>query len=518
MFILPRVRLLLLLCLAISAPIFSSSYRAQQSFHGTIPGSPIFGSGFGTVVHLHQNENYLFISAPFARAANEVVAGAVYVYKRVQGDWELLQILETDGVTDHLGSLNVYTEGKWLFISAIGTPIGPGTTILQQNITGAIAVYKFSDQSEKYEFRQLIDKNIPGLEGLTPTSLAGLDVTIPAFFNQQGASFGLTFSVNVKRGLLLVGAQYQQHSNDTGTLINSGSVYALKLSENDEWTFLQEIVSPDGPAANDTFGANVKMCGDLAIITNGSIIQIPRLTIPPFLNPPLPNTNSAVYVYQFRDCEWNFVQKLMGDQQNPAPIQTPLFCPLCTPQGCPIPCPYPAEISDSFGSSLALNCHWAVIGAGLEQLSPNGPLSGAAYIYRVARDHEGNKSLVRTQKIVSDDPNAQGFALLSLALNNKTLLISDPTHVGPQGQAQQGAFHVYNLKKGKWVFSETIFDPDGGASEFFGFGVSATKNYILAGSGTFVTGVLFLNFGNPVINTPFPFQDGTAVVYKKKKC
>jgi hypothetical protein len=429
----------------------------------------------------------------------------------------LLQIIKTSGSADHLGGWNIQTQGKWLFISSVGTPIGSDSPEPMQDLSGSISIYKFHEKTGRWEFKQLIDKTLPGLENLTPSSPEGLNVTLPAFLNQQGASFGLTFSVDVKRGLMLVGAQYQQHTDSIdNTLINSGSVFALKLID-DKWTFLQEIVNPDGSFANDTFGANVVMYDDLAIISNTPVAQQPRLTIPPYINPPLPNTNGTAYVYQFRHNQWHLVQKLMSDQTNPGNIPfTPMFC-LCQTTGCAgFPCPYICEVSDNFGSSLAMNDKWAVIGAGLEQVVPNGPLSGAVYFYHIEKNL-GIKQLVKKQKVVSDDPTTQGTAILSLAIHDDIVVITDPLHTGPQGEQQQGALLVYELKNCLWTKKATLFDPKGGSKGYFGFGAYATDHYIIGGASTFTSALLFFEFGNPIIPLDFPLQDGSAVIYKRVK-
>lgn len=518
---------LFLLCLSIG-PLFGDTFVPLQRFQGTVPGSPAFGSGYGTAVHIHQNEKYLFVSAPFARSGGLVASGVVYVYKKdCHNFWNLIQIIETKGVSDHLGGFEVLTQGKWLFISSIGTPIDGTSVDPEQDLTGSISIYKFEKATGQWEFKQFIDMNTPGLGGLSPSSPQGLNVTLPAFLFQQGASFGLTFAVDVRQGLMLVGAEYQQNTDPSGNLaMNSGSVFALKL-KHDKWTFLQEIKCPDGSFANNTFGANVEMYDDLALISNSPVAQIPRIAVPPFFNPPLPRTNGTVYVYQFKFNKWLFIQKLVGDQVNPTPIPfSPLFCNCAGQPDCPVPCPLcpppfqcidtNTQISDSFGSSLAINKNWAVIGSGLEQLEPNGPLSGAVYFYRI-QECSGKKKLVRKQKVVSNDPTTQGTALHGLAILRDTVLISDPLHTGPNGEAQQGAILVYNLKKGKWVQKATLFDPQGSANGFFGFSVYATDHYVVGGSSVFTTGLLFGEFGNPLIPPVIPFQDGSVVLYKRNK-
>jgi hypothetical protein len=317
---------------------------------------------------------------------------------------------------------------------------------------------------------------------------------------QQGASFGLNFAMDRPHGQLLVGAQYQQHTDALGNpQINSGTVYAFSYAPgSDRWMLTQRITNPEGTAANDTFGANMALDGDLALISNASVVQIPRLA--GILNPA--HTNGTVYVYQRIDGQWTYLQKLNGDQPGFAMILSPVVGP--------------CGIEDAFGSSLALDQGWAAIGAGLEQAVPGGPLGGAVYFYKV-QDSCDQKTLVRKQKVVSDDPATQGTGLLSLSLRDDTLLVSDPLHAGPAGQPNQGAVLMFQRDGRTWKRTNTLFDPQGGPSQFFGFSVSQKADLACGGGGAFVCSLLFANFGSPAIplSTTQPIANGHAALFEK---
>jgi hypothetical protein len=489
-----------------SLPILAdgSDFRPLASFSGdtAIPGSPAFGNGFGQTVHLHPSKNFLFVASPVARPDGKVVGGAVYVYRKQGRQWLLNQTITTGGTSDHLGGFRIEANGKWLFISAIGTPLGPinPDTVDQQDLTGAIQIYKLDDDSNQWQFHQSIDRTTPGLEELTPSSSLGLNVTVPAFLVQQGASFGLNFSLDRPHGQLLVGAQYQQHTDPLGApQINSGTVYAFRYAAgDDQWVLTQRITNPEGTSANDTFGANLVLDGDLALISNASVVQIPRLA--GIIDPA--RTNGTVYVYQRMGGQWTYVQKLNGDQPGPAMILSPTVGP--------------CGIEDAFGSSLALDHGWAVIGAGLEQAAPGGRLGGAVYFYDVQEQCD-QKTLVRKPKAVSNDPNTQGTALLGLSLKDDVLLVSDPLHAGPAGEARQGAVLVFQRSRKTWALTNTLFDPQGGAGQYFGFSVTQNEELAAGGSGAFVSSLLFASFGSPIIpmSTTQPVANGHAALFDK---
>ncbi|CRX37507.1 hypothetical protein [Estrella lausannensis] len=489
------------------------SYVPVQTFTAVIPGSPTLGDGFGNTVTLHEDKDWLFVTESVAEPEGTVIPGAVYYYKKKGSQFENKQILETGGIGDHLGLLDLQTHGKWLFVSAPGTPLG-NTDPSQADFTGALLIYHLEDG--EWKLRQTLDRNTPGLEDLTPANPASLNPVIPAQIFQQGASFGFNFSVDLAHGLLLVAAQYQQNLDaENQPLMNSGAVYAFHLSSSKgEWELFQKITNPAGSVANDAFGAQVALYEDMALISNGVVAQTPRLEFTavslPVPVPPLPSSpNSSVFLYHFHDKEWHHLQTVSGDQQTGTAITLgPFFSPFITG---------PVSIGDGFGCALALNKYWAVIGACFEAAAPNGSttLSGAAYFYSISGSGK-DASLVRQQKVFSDDPTTQGTSLINISLRKDTVLISDPLHVGPEGQVNQGAILVYKFHKDRWEHKDTLFDPSGAAKDFFGFGIAQNGDYVAGGTGSFTAAVTFLNVGLPLVVTPFPLNNGKVVLYKRK--
>ncbi len=458
-----------------------------------IPGSPTLQDDYGQVIYFH--DDYLFVGAPLARPdPTKVSEGAVYVYKKAGDQWINTQILITNGMLDHFSALTIKALDDWLFISGIGTPIGPipNDTAANQNFTGSIQIYRRDKHSDQYVFYQAIDRFTPGLENLTVADPGALTQPIvgPIPLIEQGAAFGLSFDLDPKNELLLVGAGAQLNIDSSGNpLINSGVVFAFKHKHN-QWKLIQTLYNPDGVAANDTFGGVVKINKKFALISNSDIFTEAHL-----------NTNSSVYLYRFHEGQWHFLQKIRGDQTS----TLPLFVPILGGN---------VLIGDNFGASIAFDGKWALIGSPFENLG-TPTVKGAAYLFKLENSHCGcGAKLVFQQKIISDDPNAL-LTGVNVALQGKTALVADPTHTGPQGQIAQGAILVYHLNK-RWTKEATLFDPNGGAFELFSNGLAVNHNLIFGGTGTALS-FLFLNRFPvpPLLDIPLPLQQNKVVIWKR---
>lgn len=467
----------IILLLLVSFEVNADTYSLTQTLSPSIAGTEGIGDGFGQTIKLY--DKWMFVSAPNASPDGKPNAGAIYIYRRKDSTWTNTQIITTGGTSDQLGSLQIEMQDNWLFVSAIGTPTGPIPSDIpsEQDFTGAILIYSYDPIDKLWKFSQSIDRNTLNLNELTPLSET-----------QQGACFGLKFSVDTKTRMLLVGAQHQQGQDGSGaSLINAGAVFVLKLNEKKQWTVVQKITNPDGVAANDTFGANICFKGRFALVSNAGIYMSPRI-----------GTNSSVYLYSYNGGQWNFLQKLTGDQAGPTTITSPSLGTIA--------------VGDGFGASLAIDDRWAIIGSPLECRTAGGPLSGAAYFYRLTKV-DGVKQLNRVQKIYSDDVSAQGTSFVHVALQGETALISDPTRTGPAGQAQGGVM-VFRFKDNKWQHAHTLYDPNGSAFDYFGVSVSKFEKYYAGGDGPVLAGQFFANIGNPVVIPPTR-NSSDVVIFQK---
>lgn len=482
---------LLIPFLIFSFALHADTFTIQQTLTPSLPGIPGIGDGFGQTVKIY--DKWLFVASPEASPDGKTGQGAIYVYRKRDNTWLNTQIITTNGISDHLGDFQIEMHDKWLFLSAVGTPIGANQddVALHQDFTGAVLIYRYDPLDRLWKFSQSIDRTTPGLSELTPASPPTIpqDPASPPSQDQQGACFGLRFGVDLKSKIMLVGAQFQQGVDVAGCPIkNSGAVYAFKLNEKGQWVFTQKITNPDGMAADDVFGANIAIRGRLALISNAGIFNRPRL-----------GSNSFVYVFFCENGQWSLLQKLSGDQENPTPISSPTLGNI--------------TVGDAFGSSLTIDNRWAIIGAALETKDAGGLLSGAAYFYKIGKV-DGIKQLIRMQKVYSDDPTSQGTAFLHVALQGDTALISDPMRQGPAGQSQ-GGIMVFRFKEDTWQHISTLYDPNGQPFGFFGVGVSKFDKHYVGGDGATIAGQFFSTIGNPVITSP-ALSAGDAVIFTRQ--
>ena len=128
----------------------------KASFISSIPGSPLFGDGYGATVSF--NGDWTFVSAPIAHPDNKAVAGAIYVYKKGHNGYEETQIITTNGTSDHLGGIQIFSRDDWLLFSLIGTPKGPiqDGSLENQNFQGSIRIYHLEDEQKNLTVHQFI--------------------------------------------------------------------------------------------------------------------------------------------------------------------------------------------------------------------------------------------------------------------------------------------------------------------------------------------------------------------------
>ncbi|KTD11313.1 hypothetical protein [Legionella jamestowniensis] len=477
--------------LLLSNPLsgYSQTFQELATLNPTIAGSPALKDDYGNVIHY--NNNYLFVAAPIARPAGKTASGAIYIYKKDGDNWNYIQTIITEGTSDHLGANTIKAIDDWLFFSASGTPIGPiSDDILQnQDFTGSLQIYK-RNPSGIYEFHQAIDKHTPGLENLSIADPAVVSPAPPVVYTaEQGGGLGIGFDVTKNGKLLLIGAVTQQNTGTENTpLINSGVVYAFRYT-NGEWKLFQTIHNPEEVSANDTFGGTIKISGKYALISNA------------FLNVPHLNQNSSVYLYRFKHGLWEFIQKIQGNQTTALPVFSNSF-------GGNI------LLADNFGSAIAFNGNWAIIGSPFEHLG-SGSIKGAAYLYKLAHVAGQGKQLIFKKKIVSDAPEAL-LTGITVALNKKTALVADPVRTGPEGQIAQGGIMVYQRQAQDWNKVTNLFTSSGIAFDLFSNGLDVKGSYIFGGSGGSVS-VLFLRlfFSPPFLNVPLPLNDQKVVIWKK---
>jgi len=491
----------LLCCNMVISPVYASTFQPVNTFTPTIAGSPTLQDSFGQTVYTH--EDYIFIAAPVARPnPDKVASGAIYVYKKSGSSWNNIQVITTGGMSDHLGVLNVRAIDDWLFVSAIGTPIGGAGDdgMLDQDFTGSVRIYQ-KNTNGTYDFVQAIDKTTPGLEGLSVVDIDAHTQNTPPKDHELGAAFGINFDLNEDGTKLLVSAPTQKSAAGD---INAGAVFAFEL-ENNQWVLKQTIYDPEGSVKNGTFGGRIKVSGDLAIISNTETFSNIKLSV-----------NSKVFLYRF-DCEtqsWHHMDTVHGTQENLMPAASFLYGGVVFDSS-GIPQPGSVQVGDNFGGSLALKNRWLMVGAPYENLGTDKP-RGAAYLYHI-ETFAGQPKMVFVQKITSSDPESL-LTGVNVAIDGKTALVADPARTGTSGQIAQGAAIVYERHGAQWGKTAELVDPNGQAYQFFANGLDVKGKRILTGTGTAITAInLGLVFSPAFLpQMPLPLQSNKAIEWERQ--
>ena len=420
----------------------TTSPQIVATFTGTVPGNPQFGDSYGQIVQLYnyKGSNYVYAAAPLAQQFGDdsISAAAVYVYKSgANGNkpYIPLQILETNGLLDQLGTESSFPANDWLFLSANGTPLGdiqPDFT--QEDFTGSVVIYRMNPSTGLYEFVAILDRNVPGLGDLSPLTQD----------NPLGAAFGNILSVDINGGWLFVGGISQSITQNNVTTFNCGKAYAFQLDPiTQSWKLRQTFTNPvSGLVANDNFGTNVFVSGSFAVVTNGDDTVQPQAHI----------TNSSAYVYQLVNGVWTFVQQLKGDQTQALSNSIGMF--------------------DGFGCSLWMDGKWMLVGAPFE--STISKFNGAAYFF-----HYENGQWVKKTKVISPDTTSQQQCLTvfnSVQIKGDMAVVGAPGSAGPNG-LYQGSVLVYQLNKQNnvWNFVNQLFDPNGKSYDSFWFRLFCSK-------------------------------------------
>jgi hypothetical protein len=469
---------------AVDAPQYQSVQTLTQG--GVFPVNGLAGDAFGQVVAL--NNEFLFVSSPGSQPNNKRISGAVFIYRRNDGQFQQTQVITTGGTGDHLCMLQMLTEDDWLVLSTIGTPVGPQPNdgVEDQDFRGAVHIYRLNRSSGQWEWNQTLDSTVPGLSDLNSIANGG----IPVLGTEQGANFGLRMALDAPHGWLFVSALYQSRLNSQNEpVINAGKVYAFELNPSSgQWELAQSLENPDGAIINDAFGAAVAVKGRVAMIGNGTVFQGPHAG------------NAAVYVYALDHGTWSYTQRLTGTQQTVTPVFFPQFSPDTI------------GVGDAFGNAIVLSENYALISAPLETPDLGGNVfTGAAYFFK-RKNVGGTDRWTLSQRIESDNPNSLAFGVFSLALSENTALIGDIGWSGPAGSFQR-AVHVFQRPAHAWEEVATLTDPAGSPSAAFGAGLAIGQDGQLAiGSSP------FLGFFIPVVFRPppaaaRPIAPGKVIVY-----
>ncbi len=241
-------------------------------------------------------------------------------------------------------------------------------------------------------------------------------------------------SVAISGNTAIVGA----YNEDTGGQ-NAGAAYIFERDSSGTWTQTKKLLASD-PEAFDGFGHSVAISGNIAIVAA-----------------PFENTGGsragAVYIFE-RDSSGNWSETETKK----------LFASV-------------PKASDYFGKSVAISGNIAIVGA--EGDDTGGDQAGAAYIFEC--DSNGNWSETETQKLLASDPTKSSSFGKSVAISDHIAIVGANSE--DSGGYNAGAAYIFERdRSGTWTQTKKLLASEPKASDNFGWSVAISGNIAIVGA------------------------------------
>ncbi len=216
---------------------------------------------------------------------------------------------------------------------------------------------------------------------------------------------------------------------------DEGAAYVFSRSgDPPTWSEQTKLVANDGKD-DDRFGAAVAIHDDTVVV------GAPKATFPE-------DSTGKAYVFTLGSSSWELTDEVVADD---------------------------GVDGDKFGSSLAFNGKWLVIGAPAGGIGPASN-TGSVYVF------EKPGSIWKKEKELTPDKakNGDDFGR-AVALSGYTVLVGAPNNnVGGTGTSK-GAAYVF-VKDKSWYLSQTLTASDGAAEDGFGTAVALDGDTALIGA------------------------------------
>lgn len=354
-------------------------------------------------------------------------AGAVYVYKLVDGEWIFYQKLVSNirRAQDNFG-YSVSIKGDYIVVGANKNAYDSNELDPQIN---AGAVYVFKNIAGNWTFQQKIVAND----------------------RQAQDQFG--YSVATDGNYIVVGAIYQDFDNDIfNNIQDAGAAYIFKNNAGN-WTQIKKVFSTNR-SENEYFGNAVAIDGEYIVV--GSYFHDYDATGGVFIN-----NSGAAFVYKSNSDVWDLVAKLTASDR---------------------------QENDLLGCSVAIRGDYIVAGAYAHDYNLTGGdfkfEAGAAYIFK---NNFGTWS--QQQKIIAPNPDrAAGDRFgFSVSISNGVMVVGaylqeyDDYNSGID-YFNAGAAYIFKENLGNWEYKQKIINSDREAQDYFAYSVEISGDYIICGA------------------------------------
>ena len=319
-----------------SAKVFENIKGSWVEVISLSPGDADAMDNFGTAVAV--DGDWLAVGAPFDDDEGNA-AGAVYMYERVGGVWTFgVKLTPTQLVMGDKFGTAVALDGQRL---AVGAPDDSDMG------SDSGAVYMFEHTGSAWTWQRKIVVN----DG------------------SSNDEFGAAVDVSGDR--VLIGSPFD---DDVG--VDSGSAYLFELTTARSWSQVAKLITLSGNA-NDEFGADVSIDGDLAVIGSRKHNHVG-------------SESGVVYIFEPVARAWSETDMLS---------------------------PETAASGDRFGNAVCVFGERLLVGARLDD--DQGMSSGAAFLYKRSN---GNWQLQTL--LISDDVDTGEFFGWAVALHQDVAVVS----------------------------------------------------------------------------------------------
>ncbi|MBD2357668.1 DUF4347 domain-containing protein [Tolypothrix sp. FACHB-123] len=245
--------------------------------------------------------------------------------------------------------------------------------------------------------------------------------------------FGI--SVGIDGNTAIVGAP-----GDVGPSVIEGGIAYIYQFDGSAWVKQADLTAGSGDSSyRDYFGETVAIDGDRVIIgapgDNGSSISEGDI--------------GAAYIFERNGSSWVRQTKLRAND---------------------------VGASDQFGSSVAMDGDWAIVGA-LYDDNNFGVDSGCAYIFRF-----NGSNWVQYAKLTANDGAAFDYFGNSVAISGNTAIVGAVNDDDANLGADVGAAYVYQFDGTQWVQQAKLTATDSNVFKYFGGSVSIDGTTAIVGA------------------------------------
>lgn len=270
--------------------------------------------GFGNSMAI--NENYAVITATYKDLIRENAGGVYFYRKGSDGLWQGESIVENPTTFSYYAGKNVAIHKNKVTLSHNnGYP--RFVHIFERNSNG---IWAISDTITETQFRgidgkksfyndttfiamsfQFDDQKVKEFR-LQPNGNWVNTQTLETGVTTHDTYFGAFLSVDNNQHMA-IGAAYFDVPGSDQTLLNSAGKVFIYKRVNNVWTLQQEIVSP-ASQANESFGSDVLIKGDILLITAKYTRDAEK------------NTTGALYIYKRMNGVWTLAQTYYSETRN----------------------------------------------------------------------------------------------------------------------------------------------------------------------------------------------------------